>query len=52
MSDYFHSRSSNGRTEGYNLGLRSILWRAFGMTNFENFRLRVLHCFGFGFAST
>ena len=47
IANYFHSRSSNGRTEGYNHGLRSILWRAFGMTNFENFRLRVLHCFGF-----
>jgi transposase len=47
IANYFHSRSSNGRTEGFNHGLRSILWRAFGMTNFENFRLRVLHCFGF-----
>jgi transposase len=45
--NYFHSRSSNGRTEGFNHGLRVILWRAFGMTNFQNFRLRVLHCFGF-----
>jgi transposase len=47
IANYFHSRSSNGRTEGFNHGLRSILWRAYGMTNFENFRLRVLHCFGF-----
>ena len=47
IANYFHSRSSNGRTEGFNHGLRSILWRAFGMTNFKNFRLRVLHCFGF-----
>ena len=47
IANYFHSRSSNGRTEGFNHGLRTILWRAFGMTNFENFRLRVLHCFGF-----
>ena len=47
IANYFHSRSSNGRTEGFNHGLRSILWRAFGMTNFQNFRLRVLHCFGF-----
>jgi len=46
IANYFHSRSSNGRTEGYNHGLRAILWRAYGMTNFENFRLRVLHCFG------
>jgi transposase len=47
IANYFHSRSSNGRTEGFNHGLRSILWRAFGMANFQNFRLRVLHCFGF-----
>lgn len=46
IANYFHSRSSNGRTEGYNHGLRAILWRAYGMTNFQNFRLRVLHCFG------
>jgi transposase len=48
IANYFHNRSSNGRTEGFNHGLRAILWRAYGMTNFENFRLRVLHCFGFG----
>lgn len=46
IANYFRSRSSNGRTEGFNHGLRAILWRAFGMTNFQNFRLRVLHCFG------
>ena len=48
IANYFLHRSSNGRTEGLNHGLRSILWRAYGMTNFENFRLRALHCFGFG----
>jgi transposase len=48
IANYFRSRSSNGRTEGLNHGLRAILWRAYGMTNFANFRLRVLHCFGFG----
>ena len=46
IANYFRSRSSNGRTEGLNHGLRAILWRAFGMANFNNFRLRVLHCFG------
>ena len=46
IANYFRSRSSNGRTEGLNRGIRSILWRAFGMVNFHNFRLRVLHCFG------
>ena len=42
IANYFVSRSSNGRTEGFNHALRSILWRAFGMTNFANFRLRAL----------
>ena len=46
IANYFVSRSSNGRTEGYNHGLRSILWRAFGMTNFANFRRRALARFG------
>ena len=46
IANYFVSRSSNGRTEGFNRGLRAILWRACGMRNFQNFRLRVLHLFG------
>jgi transposase len=46
IANYFVSRSSNGRTEGFNHGLRSILWRAFGMVNFTRFRLRVLDRFG------
>lgn len=50
IANYFHSRSSNGRAEGFNHGLRSILWRAFGMTCFENFRWRVLDRFGFASA--
>jgi hypothetical protein len=50
IANYFRSRGSNGRTEGLNHGLRAILWRAFGMANFHNFRLRVLHCFGLGLA--
>lgn len=44
--NYFVARSSNGRTEGFNRGLRTILWRACGMHNFGHFRLRVLHAFG------
>ena len=48
IANYFRSRGSNGRTEGLNHGLRAILWRAFGMANFQNFRLRVLQCFGLG----
>ncbi len=46
IANYFVTRSSNGRTEGFNHGLRNILWRAFGMTNFVHFRLRVLDRFG------
>lgn len=46
IANYFVTRSSNGPTEGFNNGLRSILSRAFGMQNFKNFRARVLHLFG------
>jgi transposase len=46
IANYFVSRSSNGRTEGFNHAMRSILWRAFGMSNFDHFRLRVLDRFG------
>ena len=46
IANYFVSRSSNGRTEGFNHGIRAILWRAFGMRNFAHFRLRVLDLFG------
>ena len=46
IANYFVSRSTNGRTEGFNRGLRAILWRACGMKNFFHFRLRVLHAFG------
>ena len=46
IANYFVLRSTNGQTEGYNHGLRAIVWRAYGMTNFSHFRLRVLHAFG------
>lgn len=46
ISNYFVTRASNGRTEGFNHGLRSILWRAFGLRHFQHFRLRVLDLFG------
>lgn len=46
IANYFLHRSSNGPTEGFNHGLRAILWRAFGMGNFQHFRARVLHAFG------
>jgi transposase len=47
IANYFLARSSNGRTEGLNHGIRTILWRAYGMLNFKNFRLRVLDRFGY-----
>ncbi len=47
IANYFRFRSSNGRTEGFNNGIRTILWRAYGMLNFEKFRLRVLDRFGY-----
>lgn len=50
IANSFQSRGGNGRTEGLNHGLHAILWRAFGMANVQNFRLRVLHCFGLGLA--
>jgi transposase len=46
IANYFINRSSNGRTEGLNHGIRAILWRAYGMLSFRNFRLRVLDCLG------
>jgi transposase len=46
IANYFVNRAGNGRAEGFNHGLRSISWRAFGMFNFEHFRLRVLDRFG------
>jgi transposase len=46
IANYFATRSSNGPTEGFNHALRSVLWRAFGMQNFSNFRQRVLDRFG------
>lgn len=42
IANYFVTRASNGRTEGFNHKLRAILWRAFGMRNFQHFRLRIL----------
>lgn len=46
IANYFVSRSSNGPTEGFNNGLRTILRRTFGMLNFRHFRLRILDRFG------
>ena len=46
IANYFVMRSTNGPTEGFNRGLRAILWRACGMSKFKHFRLRALHAFG------
>jgi transposase len=46
IANYFLSRVSNGPTEGFNNGLRTLLRRTYGMTNFHRFRLRVLDRFG------
>jgi transposase len=46
IANYFVTRASNGPTEGFNRGLRGLLWRACGMVNFQHLRLRVLHAFG------
>ena len=46
IANYFLTRASNGPTEGFNRGLRGLLWRACGMANFQHLRLRVLHAFG------
>lgn len=46
IANYFVSRSSNGQTEGFNRGIRAILWRGFGIPNFAHLRSRVLHIFG------
>ena len=45
IANYFKNRSSTGPTEGFNRGFRTILWQAFGMTNFRHFRLRILDRF-------
>jgi transposase len=46
IANYFLSRASNGPTEGFTNGLRTLLRRTYGMTNFHRFRLRVLDRFG------
>ena len=46
ISRYFLSRTNNGRTEGYNRGIRMLVSRAFGLPSFRHFRLRVLGVFG------
>lgn len=42
ICNYFDQRLSNGVTEGCNNRIKTIKRQAYGMTNFANFRLRVL----------
>ena len=40
--NYFKKRITNAKTEGFNV-CKSIIKRAYGFRNFENYRLRVLN---------
>jgi transposase len=40
--NYFNERITNGFVEGINRAIRSIIWRACGFRNFDNFRLQIL----------
>jgi transposase len=45
ICNYFLSRSSSGIMEGINNKIKQIKRQAYGFTNFDNFRLRLLVCF-------
>lgn len=45
--NYFCERITNGFVEGTNRAIRSLIWRAYGFRNFENFRLLILAKFAF-----
>jgi transposase len=49
--NYFDDRVSNGFVEGMNRAIRTIINRAYGYRNFENFRLQILAQHG-GFSPT
>lgn len=49
--NYFDDRVTNGFVEGINRAIRTIINRAYGFRNFENFRLQVLAQHG-GFSPT
>lgn len=46
ISRYFISRANNGRTEGYNRGIRMLVSRAFGLPSFHHLRWRILGLLG------
>jgi transposase len=45
ICNYFLSRTSSGVMEGINNKIKQIKRQAYGFTNFDNFRLRLLVCF-------
>jgi len=45
ICNYFISHSSSGVMEGINNKIKQIKRQAYGFTNFENFRMRMLACF-------
>ena len=45
ICNYFLSHSTSGIMEGINNKIKQIKRQAYGFTNFDNFRLRLLACF-------
>lgn len=45
ICNYFKSRTTNGVMEGINNRIKLIKRQAYGFTNFNNFRMRLLACF-------
>jgi transposase len=45
ICNYFESRTTNGAMEGINNQIKLIKRQAYGFTNFDNFRIRLLACF-------
>jgi hypothetical protein len=45
ICNYFESRTTNGAMEGINNRIKLIKRQAYGFTNFDNFRIRLLACF-------
>ena len=41
--NYFKTRITNAKTEGYNRKAKLIQRKAYGYRNFENYRLRLLY---------
>jgi transposase len=41
--NYFRTKITNGKTEGYNRKAKLIQRKAYGYRNFENYRLRLIY---------